>query len=324
MRRATAGFNRFFPWIALPLVAFGVLLAVRRDGSTVSQLDWPSAWQPIFFGALAFAVAPLAQAISFWLVLRFLGAKAPFPEAMRIWSHSYVLRYAPSGALAVVYRVRSKARLHATRDQVLTAEAYEHLGALAAGAAACLLAFALLGTLPPHLGLALAVPILILSVALRPSFLGRVVQRLLRRLRIDASLLRGRQLLIVVCVNLVAWTSTGAGMLLVANGLSESSAPGVRWAVGTYAVAYLVGFLIPLLPGGFGVREGMLVLLLLPYYGLGSATVIVLALRVAVTLGELLAVGALLLAFPGIPRERPALRRSEDPFGVTGLRAGRY
>jgi hypothetical protein len=329
MSAAITFLNRYFPWIALPLVTVGIALAVRREAPAFSQLEWRSAWQSILAAAFAFSVAPLAQAFSFWLVLRLLRARAPFAETMRVWAHSYVLRYAPSGALAVLCRLRAKARLHATRDQILTAEAYEHLGALAAGAAACLIAFALLGTLPPRLGLAIVVPIMILVIALHPRLLGRVAQRCLSRMRINASLLGGRQLLLVVGVNLVAWASTGVGMVLVANGLTETAAPGIRWAVGTYTVAYLVGSVTPLLPGGLGAREAALVVLLAPRYGLGNATAIALALRVAVSLGELLAVAILLGVKPPVlrgarpPRTGVSAASRRDLGGERGVQGGR-
>ena len=122
---------------------------------------------------------------------------------MVIWAHSYVLRYAPSGALAVVYRVRERERIHATRDQVLAAEAYEHLGSMTAGASALLLGFAALGSLPPLLGLVVAVPVIVVAFAVRPRFLGRWAQALLRRRGLDMPILRGRHLIVVV-VNLAA------------------------------------------------------------------------------------------------------------------------
>lgn len=293
MRAFVAFFNRWFRWIALPLVMFGIALALRREAPAIAALDWRSAWRSMLAAALAFAVAPVAQSVSFWLVLRLLGARAPFGEAMRIWADSYVLRYAPSGALAVVYRVRQKARLAATRDQVLAGEAYEHLGALVAGVAACLLAFALLGTVPPTLGALAAIPVVLLAVAVHPALLGRAVRRCLRRLRIEAPLLGGRGLALVASVNLGAWPATGIGTLVVASSLSDAAAPPLLWVVGTYAVAYLVGFMTPFLPGGLGAREAVLVLLLAPHYGFAASAAIALAVRVAVTLGEVVAVFAL-------------------------------
>jgi uncharacterized membrane protein YbhN (UPF0104 family) len=306
VKRVVPLFHRYFTWIALVLVILGVAIALRSDWPAVTSMDWGRAWRALLVGAVAFAAAPLAQAVSFWLILRKLGARAPIGDSLLIWAHSYVLRYAPSGAMAVVYRVRSKERLGATRDQILTAEAYEHLAALLAGAASCLLGFALVGSLPPLLGLAVAVPVLLLGVAVRPKFLGRFAQRLMRRMRIDAPLLRGRELILVSAVNVVAWVATGAGVLVLANGLTGESSPGLTWAIATYAVAYLIGFIVPLLPGGLGAREGALVAVLAGRYGVADATALALALRVAVTLGELLAVGAIVAAYEVGHRGRAA------------------
>jgi hypothetical protein len=243
--------------------------------------------------AALFSVAPLAQASTSWIILRLLGAHAPFGEAMAIWANSYVLRYAPSGALALVYRIRERARVDATREQIITSEAYENLGSLTAGACALLVAFAALGNVPPWLGIAVAVPVVVVAVAVRPRFLGRWAQALLRRMGVETPILMGRQLVLVVAINLVAWIATGLGFLALLKGLSDEPSPGPTWAIATYSVGYLVGFVVPFLPGGLGAREGALVAVLAPRYGAGAATGISLATRLAVTLGEALAVGVI-------------------------------
>lgn len=292
-----AWLNRWFHWIALVGVLVGLAIAVRSQWDAITGLDWAGSWRVLLLASLFFAVAPVAQAVTFWAILRKLGARAPFSEAMVIWAHSYVLRYAPSGALAVVYRVRERERIAATRDQVLAAEAYEHLGSLTAGACAFLGAFAILRDGPPLLGLAVAVPVLVVAIAVRPRFLGRWVQAMLRRMGIEVELLRGRHLIVVTVVNLLAWPCTGLGFLVLANGLSGDPSPGLAWAVATYSVGFLVGFVVPFLPGGLGAREGTLVAVLASRYGAGAATGIALASRLAATVGEAFAVAAIWLAY---------------------------
>ena len=299
MKVVWAWLNRWFHWIALVGVAIGLVLAVRSQWPAISELDWAGSWRILLLAAALFAAAPLAQALTFWIILRLLDARAPFGEAMVIWAHSYVLRYAPSGALAVVYRVRERERMRATRDQVLAAEAYEHLGSMTAGACALLLGFGALGSLPPLLGLAVAVPVIVVAFAVRPRFLGRWAQALLRRRGLDMPILRGRHLIVVVVVNLAAWIGTGLGFLVLLDGLTDESSPGLIWAVAAYAVGYLVGFVVPFLPGGLGAREGALVAVVSPRYGFGAATGVVLATRLAVTLGEALAVAAIWLVYFG-------------------------
>jgi glycosyltransferase 2 family protein len=313
LARLWAWLNRWFHWIALVGVLIGLALAARSQWEAITELDWAGSWRVILTSAVFFAAAPLAQACTFWIILRLLGARPPFGEAMVIWAHSYVLRYAPSGALAVVYRVRGRERLAATREQILAAEAYEHLGSMTAGACACLLGFAALRSGPPWLGLAVAVPVIVAAVLVRPAFLGRWAQRWLRRFDIDAPILRGRQLIVVIAVNLIAWIGTGLGFLVLLNGLTGEASPGLGWAIATYSVAYLVGFVVPFLPGGLGAREGALVAVLAPRYGAGAATGVALITRLAVTLGELVAVGAIWIPYYAIGWIRRRTRPTASP-----------
>jgi uncharacterized membrane protein YbhN (UPF0104 family) len=321
-RKLWAWLNRWFHWIALVGVVIGLALAAKSQWPAITELDWAGSWRTLLLSSVFFAAAPLAQAVTFWIILRLLTARAPFGEAMVIWAHSYVLRYAPSGALAVVYRVRERARLNATREQILAAEAYEHLGSMTAGACAFLLGFAALRSGPPWLGLVVAVPVLVVAVALRPRFLGRWAQAMLRRMGIDTPILRGRHVVLVVLVNLVAWIGTGLGLLVLLNGLTNESSPGLTWAIATYSVAYLIGFIVPFLPGGLGAREGALIAVLAPRYGGGAATGIALAARLAATVGEALAVCLIWLAYfaaRALPGRRGARRALEDaePSGTT-------
>jgi glycosyltransferase 2 family protein len=297
LRTVWSWLNRWFHWLALAGVAVGLALAVRSQWDAITELDWAGSWPTLLASAGLFAAAPIAQASTSWIILRLLGAHAPFLETMRIWANSYVLRYAPSGALAVVYRVRERDRVNATREQILVSEAYENLGSMTAGACALLLGFLALGKFPPWLGLVVAVPVVVVAIALRPRFVGRWAQALLRRRGIDAPILRGRELLVAVLVNLVAWVATGLGFLTLVNGLSDEPSPGLTWAIATYSVAYLLGFIVPFLPGGLGAREGTLVAVVAARYGVGAATGIALATRFATTLGEAIAICLIWLGY---------------------------
>jgi glycosyltransferase 2 family protein len=311
LTRAWGWIDRWFPWVALIGVVVGLGIAVRSQWHAISELDWAGSWRIVLAGAALFAVAPLAQALTFWIILRLLGARSALADALVIWAHSYVLRYAPTGALAVVYRVRERERLAATREQILAAEAYEHLGSIAAGACACVLSFVALGTVASLLGLAIAVPIIVLAVAVRPRFLGRSGQMLLRRFGIEAPILLGRHLVLVIALNLVAWLATGFGFLVLLDGLSDEPSPGIVWAIATYSVGFLVGFIVPFLPGGLGAREGTTIAVLAPRYGAGAATGIALVARLSVTLGEALAIGLIWLGY--VVRNGLRGRRISEP-----------
>jgi hypothetical protein len=289
-RRYLARAERIVPWLALVAAPVGLFLLVRSQRDAISQVEWTISWQPLAVSGLAFALAPLLQGVSFWLVLRFLTGRTRLDEAMLVWGRSYVVRYAPTGALAIAYRVSARRRLHASADQVLAAYAYEHIGALAAGAAACLVLFGLAGDLPPLLPLAIAVATLAFTAAVRPGLAGRAVESVARRFGHELSvMLTSRQLVAVVAVNALGWIGTGAAVYVLVAA-ATGSAPSFVWLAGSYTAGYLVGFVTPLAPGGLGAREGTLVVLLGPRYGVAVALGVSLMIRAANVAGEMLAV----------------------------------
>jgi hypothetical protein len=315
--RALAGrLERYVPRVAIVAAVVGLALVARTQRGALAEIDWEIAWQPFAISTIAFAVAPLTQGLSFWIVLRGLTGTTPLLPAMLVWSRSYVIRYAPTGALAIAYRVSARRTLDATADQVLAAYVYEHIGALAAGAAACLTLFAIAGDLPPLLPLAVALTVLVVTAGLCPGVAGRLLDVCARRVGLGLSIvLPGRQLAAVVAVNAIGWLGTGTAVWVLVSSLTDGTV-GLLWLVSSYTAGYLIGFVAPLAPGGLGAREGTLVVLLGPRLGAAAALAISLALRVANIAGELVAVTSVHLAW-GISRalspgeaQRPAAPRT--------------
>ena len=154
--------------------------------------------------------------------------------------------------------------------------------------------------------LAVSAAALAVTVAARPRFFGGLVQRLLaaRGLTVSA-LLRGRALALVVAINALGWLATGGAVWALIDALAVEPAPTLPWLIGVYAFAWMLGFLVPLLPGGRGLREGTLVVFLGAHFGVGVATALVVALRLANTLGELVAIGATEATYRAWRRARP-------------------
>jgi glycosyltransferase 2 family protein len=299
LRRLLGTVERVVPWIALVAAVAGLALLFRTQRATLAQFDWTIPWQTAAASALAFSLAPLVQGLSFWLALRLLTGTTTVGDAMVVWSRSYVVRYAPTGGVAIAYRVAARRRLDASAEQVLAAYTYEHVATLSAGAAVCIGFYALAGSLPPLPALAIAAAALVLTALLLPGIAGRGVDAVARRLHVRLSaVLPARHLAALVALNAVGWLGTGTGVYLIVAAVT-GDAPAFVWLVGSYTAGYLVGFVAPLAPGGLGAREGMLVVLLRGAYGTAAALAVSLAIRVVNVAGELLAV-ALVHAFYGI------------------------
>jgi uncharacterized membrane protein YbhN (UPF0104 family) len=218
---------------------------------------------------------------------------------------SFLVRYAPSGALTLVIRIRERERMSATSTAIYTSTAYEQLVALVGGAVACLGAFAAARVWPPVLAIVLSVCIVVLGIAARPRFFRHWGSRLLAWRGIDPGpLLRGRQLIAAVLFNLPGWLATGLGTWLLLRSLAREDIPGIALVTGIYAFSWMVGFVIPLMPGGLGAREGVFIALLAKSVGVGPATALSLALRLTATIGEFLAIGLVELLY--LVRKRSA------------------
>jgi uncharacterized membrane protein YbhN (UPF0104 family) len=280
-----------FRELAAIATAVGIAGALWSERQALLDFDWRLAPGSFVASIALFAVAPFVQALSFWLMLRMLGLEARLSEALLLWMRSFLLRYAPSGALQLVIRIREQRRFAASTRDVWLVSGYENLATLCAGAFVCVAAFALTGGWPPLLAIVIAGVALALAVAVRPAFFRRWARALLARRGLELpSLLRGRELALVIFLNTLGWLTTGAAAYLLMRAVSHESVSPV-WLTAVYSFAWLVGFVVPLLPGGLGLRDGVLVALLASRIGVGSATAVAIALRLAATLGELLAIG---------------------------------
>src|SRR5262249_35199956 len=149
------------------------------------------------------------------------------------------------------------------------------------------------GARPPLLAVVLLAGAVLAAVALRPAFAERRVRKLLARRGLELQrLLRGRELALLVAAQTLSWIPTAAAPWVLVSGLAPDRLHDPAWLLGAFAVSWLAGFVVPVLPGGLGVRDAMLAGLLAGPLGVGLATSVALALRLAGLLGELLGAAA--------------------------------
>lgn len=102
----------------------------------------------------------------------------------------------------------------------------------------------------------------------------------------------------------------GIGLILLAHFLLPE-APHDHWLlIAVFALAWVVGFVTPGAPGGLGVREGLMLLMLAPVYATASAGILVIALRIATTLGDVIVLVAGVVV---MPRYKGMLSASSKP-----------
>jgi dolichol-phosphate mannosyltransferase len=288
---------RNFRLVAGIALVVGLALALVSNREAIAAVDWSI--DPLaLVGAVALlAIAPLLQALTLGIALRRLGAAAPVAGTLRVWARSFLLRYEPSGVVGFAYRVRERERIGATTPQALTAAGYEQLAAVVAGAIAAVAGFVLAGVDPPLAAIVLLAVIGGVALALRPAWLGdRLARWAARRGVAVAGPLRQRTLAQMVAIDLAGWAATAAGIALFAHGLLGSATPGGFVLLGAFALSWIAGVLLPLLPAGLGPRDAVLVVGLAGITGAAAAASLAIALRVVSFASELVAVAIAELA----------------------------
>src|SRR6185312_6365770 len=92
--------------------------------------------------------------------------------------------------------------------------------------------------------------------------------------------------------SLLAWIANGVQIWILADKLGAPVGRAILVALGGYAFAWCVGFVIVIAPAGAGVREVLLIVFLTPVIGRGPAIAVAACSRAVNTISDLLVAGA--------------------------------
>jgi dolichol-phosphate mannosyltransferase len=315
--------RRLRPLLAATAV-LGLTWAAWSQREAIASFDWSIDHGLLALAVALFAVAPLLQGLTFALGLRRVGAGGSAGALARMWARSFLLRYEPSGIVGFAYRVTARERVGATTAQVMTVTGYEQLAVVVAGGAAAVAGFLGAGVHPPVLAIVLFAAAAVIAVAARPAFVGGWLHDRLKARGIEtAGPLRGRTLALMVALDAAGWIATGLGAWALARALGATAGLDAFLLLGAFALSWLLGVLVPLAPGGLGLREGSLVLSLGAAIGAGPATALALALRLVSFAGELVAIAIAELAALALARRATsAVTAQQQPAMLEALPPG--
>jgi hypothetical protein len=200
-------------------------------------------------------------------------------------------KYLPGSVWPVLAQMELGHSYQVPRHRSATASVLTILLALLSGLLAALVTLPFVAGSTPYRWAFLAAPVLL--VLLHPRVLNRVLERLLRltgRPPLERPL-TGRALAGALAWAFASWILFGLQVWFLATRLGAPGGKTAALAVGGFAFAWCVGFLVVFAPAGAGVREVLLVAALGPVLGAGSATAVALVSRAAMTVGDLLTAG---------------------------------
>ncbi len=290
-----------------------IAVLVRSQWSQLQSHPWRLSPGWLLLSGLALVGSWLVE-LSIWrALLGRVGGRLAWPQAARIWFLSALVRYVPGNVwqpLGMTALAREQdVRAEATVTSIALYQAINLLAVLPLALAYLLLEGPALGSLLGEgvgwraLAAGAALPVLIFLG--RPAWLVTLVNWGLGRLGRPALpvQLTSRGILGLLAAALADWllwglALTGLGLALNAFPLERTGAL-LPYLLASFPLAYAVGYLSFVTPGGLAIREGALVLLLAPVLGGGAATLLALAMRLWQVILEVAAAGVVALAIPG-------------------------
>lgn len=245
---------------------------------------------------LSFVAIVSAFFLNIWgwnLILGKLKGALSFRKATRIFFLSQLSRYLPGKVWLIFGRVYLCKKEGISEAKVAISLILELSLIIMASLLVFLVSLAFPGSLLLKETLLFLVLIPLGLISLHPSILNRVINFGLRRLgkqKVRVNLRYGEvlKLLSLFCLG---WVPLGIGVSLLIASIYPISINKFPVITGMFALAWSAGFLSFLAPGGLGVREGILALLLSSFLPSAVAVIVSLTLRLWLILVELFCLG---------------------------------
>ncbi len=313
------------PWLRAGLLAAAAGLAVwglaSQWDAVRAALDKLAGWEVA--GAFGCALAGLGCMMLAWrALLADLGSPLPLPAAIRVMFVGQVAKYVPGAVWAVAAQVEL-ARDHGVPRRRSGA------ASLVAMAVTLVVGLIAAGVMLPlvsahaarHYWWVLALTPLA-AACLYPKVTKSALDLVLRAARKPPleKPVSGAGMARALAWTTLGWLFYGAHAWLLISEFAGRGAHVFALALGGYALAWAVGFLIIFVPGGIGPRELALIAVLAPVIPSASALVVALASRVVMTAGDLAWAGVGLAVGRAGRATRPAAPADRQPSTAPGPR----
>ncbi len=288
-------------FVVVAVGSCGYALAARwtETGRALADISWP-----VTGLALLAALAGMwALMLGLRAVMIGFGSAVPLRGAIRIWFISQLGKYLPGKVWALAAQVDLGREYRVGKKRMVSAMLLTMAMTVATGLAVAAVTLPLTSpaATADYWWLFPLAPFLL--AGLHPRIVTWSLNLLLRLVR-RPPLERPPTLAAMLCAlgwNVVAWALFGLHMWLLAAAAGGSGSSLPFAATGAYALAWTVGFLVFIAPGGIGAREAALTIALSPVLPAGAPLVVALVSRVLFTLVDLIGAGVALL-LGGRPR----------------------
>lgn len=281
------------PWILVAIIAyfFGKTLADNLD--KLNDVSFTvDVWAVL--GTLLLTLAVVVSGFLWATLLSTLSGKpVSLKEGARIHAASWLLKYVPGQVGSLLNKLAWGTKRGFSKKTITTSFLYENILTVFASVLVALPAVLLF---KDHLGseLTLLLPLLVvipmLVILYRPFFYGvlnKVFSLLGKKPFAESDFLSGKALLKYQLGYLVPRILNGVGFVFIAASLLPVEPHMYLGLAAAFVLASVVGLLAVFVPGGLGVREAIIVLLVSVYFPVEQAIILSIVARLYATVADI-------------------------------------
>ena len=258
--------------VVLGLVVYGIIRVIIRDWDQIAEYPWHiNGWWLAGSIILATGSIALSSKVMHRLIKAF-GARIGFWKFAYIFWLANMGRYAPGKIIQVVGMLVMLKREGISRRVAISAMVvFQGMLLLVGGmVATVLMGPGFLKKISPAIPEWTVIPFVAVGLILSfPTILERLINLGLKALGRDPYgreqveyKLSIRDWLIAIMALVILWVGFAASFASLIKAITPLTLQDFPYAGGTFLAAYIVGWLVLITPGGLGVREGIIALLL--------------------------------------------------------------
>jgi uncharacterized membrane protein YbhN (UPF0104 family) len=279
----------FLKFFIVAVTLFFFIRYVYENWRVVSLYQWQ-----FKYGLLAVSFGLVFLNFLFFIqiwrsLLQKLSSKLPFKKAFKIWFYSNLGKYVPGKIWSVMGMVYMCEKEGIPKAATLSSAILNQLLNIIGG---LILVLILSGTkfLRGMSKLYYLPLILVFVISLYPRVMEKILNWGLKKLKKEPVKvnLSFKENLFFTLLFMLAWGVYGVAFNIFILSLTDSSFNLWPFLTSIFAFSYILGFLSIFVPGGLGVREGILVYYLSSYFPLPVAVLIALLSRLWMTAAEVL------------------------------------
>ena len=273
-----------FVFAAVGLACYAVVTDWAQIRGALGELGF---WS--LAAAIVSILAALATTVQMWrLLLGSMGSPLPLSAAARIMLVGQIGKYLPGSVWPVLAQMELGREYRVPRSRSASASVLVMLLTLIAGLLIALVTLPFAAGPMPYRWALLAAPVLL--VMLYPPVLNALISWLLRLARQPPleQPLTAAALLRAMGWSFGTWICYGLQIWILATRLGAPAGKTALVAVGGFAFAWSVGFIVVFAPAGAGIRDVLLLVLLGSVLSTADAAAVVLVSRVLMTAADLL------------------------------------